>query len=73
MVENGAFCHKIDYVNLSHEGHPNRIYWFKSYNNFAELVDFAFGGASAMEGLRLQPAQQACLMYHCPPIAGRSS
>ena len=60
MVEDGAFSHKIDQVKifweiLNPEGHPNYI-----TGNFAEWVDFAFGGASVVKGLRLQPAQLAC-------------
>ena len=31
---------------------------------FPEGVDFAIGGASSGEGLRLQPAQQACSMEY---------
>ena len=43
MVEDNAFGHKIDYVTivkdiLNLEGH----YWFKSYGDFAEWVDFAY-------------------------------
>ena len=43
MVRNGAFSHKIDYIKVFQEilnlqGH----YWFKSYGNFAEWVDFSY-------------------------------
>ena len=39
----GAFSHKINHVGkvleiLNLEGH----YWFKSYSNYAEWVDFAY-------------------------------
>ena len=34
--------------------------WFKSYSDFAELVDFAYWWSFIGKGLRLQPAQQAC-------------
>ena len=64
MVEDGAFSHKIDYVTifweiLNPEGHPNRITGSKV---FSEWVDFAYWWSFSDEGgLRLQPAQQACL------------
>ena len=45
-VEDGAFSHKIDYVT--------------SYGDFAEWMDFAYWWSCIEEGLRLQPAQQAC-------------
>ena len=51
-----AFSHKIDYVTifkdiLNLEGH----YWFKSYGDFSEWVDFAYwwsfsGGGSVING-----------------------
>ena len=34
MVEDGAFSHKMDYVSFKSH------YWFKSYGDFAELVNF---------------------------------
>ena len=37
-------------------------YWFKSYGNFAEWVDFAHWLGFIGKGLRLQPAQQACFL-----------
>ena len=41
MVEYGAFSHKIDYVtNFKEILHYH--YRFKSYDNFAEWVDFAY-------------------------------
>ena len=60
MVEDGAFSHKIDYVTIflgdsKSQRASNLHYWFKSYNNFAEWVDFAYwwsfsGGRSAING-----------------------
>ena len=57
MVEDGAFSHKIDYVAivlkiLNLAGHH---YWFKSYGDFAEWVDFTYwwsfsGGGSVIKG-----------------------
>ena len=38
-------------------------YWFNSYDDFAEWVDFAYWLSCIGKGLRLQPAQQACLLY----------
>ena len=36
-------------------------YWFKSNRDFAGGVDFAYWWSCIGKGLRLQPAQQACL------------
>ena len=36
--------------------------WFKSYGPFTEGVDFAYWWSCIGKGLRLQPAQQACLI-----------
>ena len=65
-VADSAFSHKIDYVTifkeiLNPEGHPNRINGSKVTANFAELVDYAYWWSFIGKGLRLQPAQQACL------------
>ena len=40
---------------------PEGHYWFNSVSNFAEWVDFAHWWSFFGNGLRLQPAQQACL------------
>ena len=66
MVEDGALSHKIDYVTifqeiLNPEGHPNRI---TGSNVTVILLNgwiLPIGGASLVKGLRLKPAQQACL------------
>ena len=60
MVEDSAFSHKIDYVNFckgdsKSQRASNLHYWFKSYSNFAEWLDFAYwwsfsGGVSAIIG-----------------------
>ena len=65
MVEDGAFGHKIDYIMeiLNLYRHPNCItffflflaFWFKSYDDFVEWVDFAYqwsllGGESVING-----------------------
>ena len=60
-VADGSFSHKIDHVPifqeiLNPEGHPNRI-----TGDFAETMDFANWWSFIRKGLRLQPAQQACL------------
>ena len=65
MVEDGAFSHELDYVigkEIIHlEGHPN-------LNTGSEVTAILLNGwalpigrASVVKGLRLQPAQQACL------------
>ena len=48
MVENGAFSHKIDYITIflgdsKSLRTPHSHYWFKSYSDFAEWVDFPIG------------------------------
>ena len=41
------------------------LYWFKSYGDFAEWVDFAYWWSFIGKGLHLQPAQPACLFLFC--------
>ena len=36
------------------------VQWFKGYIHFTEGVDFAYWWSCIGNGLRLQPAQQAC-------------
>ena len=65
MVEDGAFSHKIHYVTILQEilrlkGHSN---WITRSTIRAFLLNgwiLPIGGASAVKGLCLQPAQQAC-------------
>ena len=62
MVEDGAFSHKRYYVTilkeiLNLEGHLNCITGSKVT---AILLNGWIGGASAVKGVRLQLAQQAC-------------
>ena len=47
MVSKGALSHKIDYITIFFgESESQRIskshYWLKSYDDFAEWVDFAY-------------------------------
>ena len=66
LVEDGAFSHKIGYVTIFKEileGQPNCI---TGSNVTVILLNWwilPFGGASAVKGLRLQPAQQTCFIY----------
>ena len=65
MVEDGAFSQKIDYVTIFKEiltllGHPNCITGSKVTATLPNGWILSIGGASAVKGLRLQPAQQAC-------------
>ena len=62
MVEDVAFSNKIDYVKeiLNIKGHPNRFTGSKVTAILMNGWILPVGGASAMKGLRLQPAQQAC-------------
>ena len=66
MLADGASTHKIDYFRKFEEipifeGILKLHYWFKSYGIFAERGDFAYCWSCFGKGLRLQPAQQACL------------
>ena len=38
-------------------------YWFKSYSDFDQLVDFAYWWSCIGKGLRLQSVQYACFLY----------
>ena len=69
MVEDDAFSHKIDYVTIFMEilnlkGHPNRITGLKVTAILLNGLILPIDGASSVKGLRLQPAQQACLTNH---------
>ena len=66
MIEDEASSHKIDCVIifleiLNLKGHPNRITVSKVTAISVNWWILPIGGASAEKGLRLQPAQQACL------------
>ena len=61
MVEDGAFSHKIDYIpifleNLNLGGHLNRFIGSKVTAILLNGWALTIGGASAVKGLRLQPA-----------------
>ena len=66
-VRDSTSSYKLDYVLvikniLNPEGHQN---WISGSKVTAILLKgriLPFGGASSGEGLRLQPAQQACLL-----------
>ena len=59
LVEDAAFSHKIDYVAIFKEI-LNCITGSKVTAIFLSGLDLPIGGASAVKGLRVQPAQQAC-------------
>ena len=64
-VEDGAFSHKIDYVTFFLEilnlvGHSIHITGSKVKTVLLNWWILPIGGASAVKGLRLQPARQAC-------------
>ena len=64
MVEYGVFSPKRDnFTFFSGDSKSQRAsklhYWFKSYGDFAEWVNFANWWRCIGKGLRLQPAQQA--------------
>ena len=63
---NGASNHETNYIDifseiLNPEGHQNRISVSKVTAILLKGWILPIGGASSGEGLRLQPAQQACL------------
>ena len=63
IFENGAFSHKIGYVTTQDSKYrraANSHYWFKSYGDFAEWLDFAYWWSCIGKGLRLQAVQKAC-------------
>ena len=65
MVEDAAFIHKTDYVTifqeiLNLETHPNRNTGSKFMAILLNGLILPIGEASAVKGLRLKPAQQAC-------------
>ena len=67
MVEDGAFRHKIDYVTIfkeiqNVEGHPICLTGLKVKTILLNGWILPIGGASVEKGLRLQPAQQTCLL-----------
>ena len=63
MVEDGAFCHKLDYVTIF-KRHQNCITGSKVTAILLNEWILPIGGASDVNGLRLQPAQQACFYKH---------
>ena len=67
-VRDRCSSYKIDYVVvikkiLNPEGHQNLISGSKVTAILLKGWIWPIGGASAGEGLRLQPAQQACLVF----------
>ena len=65
MGKDGAFSRKIDNVTifkevLNRKVHPNCITGSKVTVILLNRWILPIGGASAVKGLRLQPAQQAC-------------
>ena len=64
MDNNGASSHKTNYIDIFRDSKSLRdsklLYCFKSYDGFAEWVDFAYWWSFTGKGLRLQPVQKAC-------------
>ena len=70
-VNNGASSHKTNYIDIffrySKSWRTSKLlYWFRSYSNFSEWVDFPNDGASSGRVCALQPAQQACISLCLP-------
>ena len=64
-VEDGAFSHKIEFVetflrNFKSLLASKLLYWLKSYGHFVERGNLMSSWICIGKGLRLQPAQQAC-------------
>ena len=71
MVKYSTSSYKINYViviknSLNPEGHQNPISGLKVMAILLKGWILPIGGASAGEGLRLQPAQQACFKARRP-------
>ena len=71
MLKDRSFSYKIDYVIviknfLNPEGHQNPISSSKVTAILLKGLILPIGGASAGEGLRLQPVQQACFKRKYP-------
>ena len=53
-VEDGAFIHKINYIIFLGDSKSRRAsklhYWFKSYGDFAECMDFAYSWSFSCGG-----------------------
>ena len=62
MVEDGAFrlCYNFIKEILNLKGHPNCTAGLKFTAILLNGWILSIDGASAVKGLRLQPAQQAC-------------
>ena len=71
MVEDGAFSHNIDYVEIFCEDSKSQRasqshYWFKSYSNFAEWLDLACWWSFSVGGFvinRAFPAPSSFYVY----------
>ena len=66
MVEDGAFSPRIEYVTICKEilnlkGNPNCTTGSKVTTIFLNGWILSIGGALAVKGLGLQPAQHACI------------
>ena len=63
MVADSAFSDKIDYLGESKSRRAYKShYWFKSYGDFAELVDFAYWWPIG-KGLRLHLRSRLVYIY----------
>ena len=57
---NGWRCYNFQGNSKSQRASKSH-YWFKSYGDFPEWVDFAYWWSCIGKGLLLQPRKQACL------------
>ena len=65
IIAYDVFSHIINYIkfffgDFKYQSASKLHYWFKSYGDFAEWLDFAYWLSCIGKGPRLQPAQHAC-------------
>ena len=61
MVKDGAFNHKIDNVTIKSRRASKSHYWFKSYGNFVEYVEFAYWWSFIDGGFAIKGAAPSSL------------
>ena len=68
MIEDGAFSHKIDYDIIFRDSKSRRAsqlhYWFKSYGNFDDWVNFVYWWSCIGKGSRYSLLK---LYFSCSP------
>ena len=66
MVKNGASSHKTNYIDIFPEIlNLEGLCWFKSYNDFAEWVDFAYWWSCIGKGLLCSLCSRLVSVHSC--------